>query len=529
MENISIESVSKRFEEHLAIPNNNRIIFSGKFGIGKTWFLNEFFKERKEAFNKILISPVNYAVSSNEDIFELIKADIIKDLFVTGKIDLKKLPTDNTLQNIAGFVEKKPMVIGNFVLKMLAKLNPATEIAKELIDAIAEIYKSYKNHLKEKNDINITRSEQLNTYIDDITEKIGNIYEHNYITRVINSFLKEVRNDGKKKNVLIIDDLDRIDPEHIFRILNVLSAHNNQLGEENKFAFDYILIVCDIENIKKIFYHKYGKDVDFDGYIDKFYSTEIFEFTNNDAVNNYLNVIFGPQNNGLISLTKMLLLSFNKASVVTVRKLIKYKCEVQIEDIVLHEFDTEVIKQKFNESLPSFIESFGKLQITTKDTSIIKLFKIMSFVFGSFSDFFVSLKTKIFSEDSLKYEDTKDVVMFLELQRHFATRNDKVLFWEKEYTSGASFRYNWPKTRLPSWNLQYRVQLRWTKGNPYRFDTPYFENAAMLALDNAGEVIHDEPDVPWLTESFLAQHLANVIIDFRAAGFLKKSGIVLNL
>jgi hypothetical protein len=34
--------------------------------------------------------------------------------------------------------------------------------------------------------------------------------------------------------------------------------------------------VCDIENIRKIFAHKYGGEVDFSGYIDKFYSTEVF-------------------------------------------------------------------------------------------------------------------------------------------------------------------------------------------------------------------------------------------------------------
>jgi hypothetical protein len=47
MSEISIEDVSKRFEEHLAIEDNNRIIFSGKFGTGKTYFLNKFFDDRE--------------------------------------------------------------------------------------------------------------------------------------------------------------------------------------------------------------------------------------------------------------------------------------------------------------------------------------------------------------------------------------------------------------------------------------------------------------------------------------------------
>ena len=39
MEKISINSVSKKFGEHLMIKDNFRIILSGKFGIGKTFFV----------------------------------------------------------------------------------------------------------------------------------------------------------------------------------------------------------------------------------------------------------------------------------------------------------------------------------------------------------------------------------------------------------------------------------------------------------------------------------------------------------
>lgn len=36
---------NKQFKAHLLIPNNHRIIFSGPFGTGKTYFLNSFFKD----------------------------------------------------------------------------------------------------------------------------------------------------------------------------------------------------------------------------------------------------------------------------------------------------------------------------------------------------------------------------------------------------------------------------------------------------------------------------------------------------
>ena len=66
----------------------------------------------------------------------------------------------------------------------------------------------------------------------------------------------------------------------------------NSEGNDNKFGFDKIIFVCDIENIRKIFAHKYGAEVDFSGYIDKFYSSEIYDFNNNQEVLNYVDKIF---------------------------------------------------------------------------------------------------------------------------------------------------------------------------------------------------------------------------------------------
>lgn len=34
------------FKYHLSIPNNNRILFSGKFGVGKSTFLDRFFLKK---------------------------------------------------------------------------------------------------------------------------------------------------------------------------------------------------------------------------------------------------------------------------------------------------------------------------------------------------------------------------------------------------------------------------------------------------------------------------------------------------
>ena len=75
---------------------------------------------------------------------------------------------------------------------------------------------------------------------------------------------------AEKRKVLIIDDLDRMDPDHIFRIMNVFAAQfDHERFGYNKFAFDKVIIVCDLDNLRNLFAHKYGSNVDFSGYIDK--------------------------------------------------------------------------------------------------------------------------------------------------------------------------------------------------------------------------------------------------------------------
>lgn len=125
----------------------------------------------------------------------------------------------------------------------------------------------------------------MESFIQDIIQRQGSIYERNVITQIIQSLITNAKKEEKKEIVLVIDDLDRIDPEHIFRILNILSVHDDFCcTKEHKFKIDKTILVCDVENIRRIFHAKYGSDVDFSGYIDKFYSKEIFHFHNEDEI-----------------------------------------------------------------------------------------------------------------------------------------------------------------------------------------------------------------------------------------------------
>ena len=77
---ISISKETERFADFLKQKDNENIIFSGAFGIGKSYFLNNFFNQHKDKYTGIYLTPINYSVANNEDIFEYIKVDILMQL-----------------------------------------------------------------------------------------------------------------------------------------------------------------------------------------------------------------------------------------------------------------------------------------------------------------------------------------------------------------------------------------------------------------------------------------------------------------
>lgn len=90
---LPIDSPMSEFYDHLSY--NKRIIFSAKFGDGKTYFLKEFIEKDKEEYLFITIYPVNYQVEENKDIFEHIKRDILfqlcKEQLINDKIDVNTI------------------------------------------------------------------------------------------------------------------------------------------------------------------------------------------------------------------------------------------------------------------------------------------------------------------------------------------------------------------------------------------------------------------------------------------------------
>lgn len=286
------DTLELSFKEHLSREDNYRILFSGPFGQGKTTFLNSVFDTEKEKYITIKLFPVNYAVSSNEDVFELIKFDILTQLVgnYSEQLNLKKvdfsrlLTTQILLRDNFSFFPWLEMLLTQFG----AIGKSASEFIKILKATVGDLNEFHKQ-------IQIDETQKLEDYVDRILAKPGSAYEMDVISSSIKDFICRLRVNSNKSIVLLIDDLDRLDPDHIFRLFNVFSTQFEHLGDSNngynKFGFDKIIFVCDIENIYKIYTHKYGRGVDFKGYLDKFYTQEPFDFNNRDFVRNHIRQI----------------------------------------------------------------------------------------------------------------------------------------------------------------------------------------------------------------------------------------------
>jgi hypothetical protein len=263
----------EEFERHL--KNADRMILSAKFGDGKSFFLQKIRNDEKlkSEYEFITLYPVNYVVSQNEDIFEYIKRDILVQLVKLGmlnKIDLTKLITSvgsyENLKEVLFFLVSCIPTYGPIIKKMLEK---GMDIAKKYNDEKAT-YQKYFGAFKAQK---------------------GGLYEDDAYTQMIKEALNQYKvgylNDKgeviEKKTVLIIEDLDRLDPAHLFRILNVISAHIDDTTQPdkvgNKFGFSNIVLVMDYDSTQHIFEHFYGKNASYNGYMSKFIAEEPFRYS----------------------------------------------------------------------------------------------------------------------------------------------------------------------------------------------------------------------------------------------------------
>ncbi|WP_420154162.1 P-loop NTPase fold protein [Siphonobacter sp.] len=283
---IITEEQNIEFGHHLEIQDNDHILFSGKFGSGKTTFLKTYFSEREDQYAVIHLFPVNYSISSNKDIFELIKFDILWELIKNNGVKYEDFvfQKSQVFQNliIHGSKQFDKTVFG-VIKEIMGSISETGKAVSTGIGFLEKLFEEFNKYLEEINSSDLSK---VRKYIDSFQEEKGGLYEHDMYTDFIIQGINQLQTAGKEV-ILIIDDLDRLDPDHIFRILNVFSARVDlapyNRGEHkrfsNKFDLNRILLVCDIDNIRRIFSARYGLSTNFSGYIDKFYSKQVFHFS----------------------------------------------------------------------------------------------------------------------------------------------------------------------------------------------------------------------------------------------------------
>jgi hypothetical protein len=292
---ISIEDKINDFKAYLGA--NDRAILSARFGDGKSTFLKEFAEKSEEEYILFTINPLHYQVTDNKDIFECIKRDILlqilsyiefEEVFFSDSLMLYSYLYSNKLSVLDDIIDSIPKIDFK-VISTDSMKNPIRNLIKNLLK-----FKKYKEQIESN-----TAKNKIENFITEFDNYKGSIYEFDPITQFICSINQKIKDlDSKKQIVLVIEDLDRIDPAHIFRILNILSAHieRYQLGvneseitqRKNKFLFDKILLVCDFENIKYIFQHFYGLKTDFKGYISKFSSHKPYTYSLKDGYKDFI-------------------------------------------------------------------------------------------------------------------------------------------------------------------------------------------------------------------------------------------------
>lgn len=155
--------------------------------------------------------------------------------------------------------------------------------------------KSLKDKVGEFKKKEVDQTAFLDDYLSTFDE--NSVYENDIITKIIRDNIKDYQKKYGKRVVLVIEDMDRLDPAHLFRIMNVFSAHmdygyrsmqpidSSLVG--NKFGVSNVVFVMHEKNTEAIFHHFYGECADYDGYMSKFYNKDIFRFSLAEEKENY--------------------------------------------------------------------------------------------------------------------------------------------------------------------------------------------------------------------------------------------------
>lgn len=308
---IDISTPESEFDRHLALNDNKRILFSGQFGTGKSYFLRKYFLDSERPYIAVPLFPTLFSISDTTDVLDLIRSYILADLMVRHDFDLssiepgelpkefhRKFFWDNLTDIILG---------ASHVAASVPQLIPGPSsagagvgfVGKVLPKLMGNLTKVFDKYQEEKR----SHQEPAGKEKDDLDSRLAkhpmirNSILDESIALALGKLLDQ-KNDSKgveHETILILDDVDRLPPDQIFRILNVFSAHFHE-KDQNKFGFDRVILVCDLGNLENIFHARFGAESDFKGYIDKFHTYYPFRFDNRKSLSKHLTAYLNDLN-----------------------------------------------------------------------------------------------------------------------------------------------------------------------------------------------------------------------------------------
>lgn len=483
---ISIDKPFEDFRRHLEdLPKNDRIIFSGKYGIGKSYFLREFFEEKENSkkYFPLFINPVNYSSAQTHDIIQLIKFDIFYQLLKKNKIEFDN---DDSIQAnwllYDAFVKNYQQLIPT-LLVLIQSTAPEYLVATKVLEKVYIFYEKIKEKVKKAKDgqNKSTEDAKLNKFINSILNNHQSPYEEDFLTSLIQVSINLLRENDKKVTVLIIDDLDRLDPEQMFRILNVISAYNNYTNQENRFGVDKIVLVCDIDNVKATYKHRYGDKADFDGFMDKFYTYEVFKFRNILAVKEYIKLISNGVSPEGVLLLKWILHYFLVNEKLNIRQLRKATINLPFngDEILFRTSYDNLIKPISEKSALSnavnkvnnynFL-SADEIHVSARNVELIYIFQVIKNAIGEEGHLYNILDDLMDTDRAVVIGDSIHMLDVF-VKARVLENNDYNLF----FSINNLRQMDYPVGVILNW--KFGIKLKWNVNNKYDGSESYYDGA----------------------------------------------------
>lgn len=181
---VKTDKIFTSFSQHINEVKNERILFTSGFGTGKSTFLAEYFERHKPFYNVFKIYPVSYPVSQNEDVFELLKYDLLFQLIENfdNEIELQNDDFSSVLAFQFKFLKEAKWTPILFKLIELADNTGRSSVIEKLLHNVKEQYDDFKS--KQTNE-----EEDIYQYLYEQYTKAGSPKENDLITQLIKKLL----------------------------------------------------------------------------------------------------------------------------------------------------------------------------------------------------------------------------------------------------------------------------------------------------------------------------------------------------